>query len=356
MAKWIDCRSEADSEAFTERSEERKGYLLRFSVRRVVPGLSYVPIDPVLWAFLQVGDTRHEPRNDMTMLYLCRDAVRLWRQCRMLENDEAKVGNESSPLPTPGHSPSPTGRNRTYSSAFSGTTPLASATIQVENGVGNRELSVGRCRNVRDQTLARDGDACVVSKLAAAEACHIYPFLAIRKKEPKRVQRFWDVLRMFWQKEKVDAWRSKILQIEGGQPLENMITLTATLHVFFSQAVFALRPIRMTEDKKQLELEFHWLPKQMRSPQQPLNPLELPPSSRNRDCAGRGYRFYYREGTDHARLCTGTQFTMTTDDPKDKPLPDPGLLELQWYLQRVFAISGAAAWKDEDFLKMVDCT
>jgi hypothetical protein len=40
---------------------------------------------------------------------------------------------------------------------------------------------------------------------------------------------------------------------------------------------------------------------------------------------------------------------MTTDDPASKPLPDPGLLEMQWYLQRILAMSGSAGWNEEDF-------
>jgi hypothetical protein len=40
---------------------------------------------------------------------------------------------------------------------------------------------------------------------------------------------------------------------------------------------------------------------------------------------------------------------MTTDNPETKPLPDPGLLEMQWHLQRILAMSGAARWREEDF-------
>lgn len=40
---------------------------------------------------------------------------------------------------------------------------------------------------------------------------------------------------------------------------------------------------------------------------------------------------------------------MTTDDPENEPLPEPGLLEMQWHLQHILAMSGAAGWKEEDF-------
>jgi hypothetical protein len=39
---------------------------------------------------------------------------------------------------------------------------------------------------------------------------------------------------------------------------------------------------------------------------------------------------------------------MTTADPTKLPLPDPELLELQWHLQRVLAMVGAADRLDDD--------
>jgi hypothetical protein len=39
---------------------------------------------------------------------------------------------------------------------------------------------------------------------------------------------------------------------------------------------------------------------------------------------------------------TGDVFTFTTADPENLPLPNRNLLEMQWYLLRVTAMSGAA--------------
>jgi hypothetical protein len=77
-----------------------------------------------------------------------------------------------------------------------------------------------------------------------------------------------------------------------------------------------------------------------------VNLLDRPQSSLARRESGKGYGPFLRYAT---LLTSGTRFIMTTDDPANKPLPDPGLMALQWHLQRVLAMSGAAGWSDEDF-------
>lgn len=164
---------------------------------------------------------------------------------------------------------------------------------------------------------------------------------------------FWKTLRFFGPTDKVDAWRAKIF-LDNGTPygtetVENMITFNATLHNFHCEGAFALRPVRITADKTQLELEFHWLKRQVRDSKVMVDLLELPMSSRDLKESGHGQFFCYLDNGVPTRLVSGQRFTMTTDDPVNKPLPDPGLLELQWHLQRILAMSGAAGWKEDEF-------
>jgi hypothetical protein len=44
------------------------------------------------------------------------------------------------------------------------------------------------------------------------------------------------------------------------------------------------------------------------------------------------------------RIRSGEIFTFTTNDPENLPLPSLGLLEMQWVLQRLVGMSGAAGW------------
>ncbi|KAF2197225.1 hypothetical protein GQ43DRAFT_496634 [Delitschia confertaspora ATCC 74209] len=53
----------------------------------------------------------------------------------------------------------------------------------------------------------------------------------------------------------------------GTVTIENMIILTATLRQFHTEAALTLRPVRMSDDKTELELDFYWLPRPQRGPQ-----------------------------------------------------------------------------------------
>jgi hypothetical protein len=46
-------------------------------------------------------------------------------------------------------------------------------------------------------------------------------------------------------------------------------------------------------------------------------------------------------------IYSGQAFSLTTDDPETRPLPHPALLEMQWILQRVAVMSGAAEIYDD---------
>lgn len=129
-----------------------------------------------------------------------------------------------------------------------------------------------------------------------------------------------------------------------------MLTLTSTLHRFHFEGAFALRPVRMSDDKTKLELEFHWLARQQRASTAKVDLMEQPLSSRDRTDSQRGFAFCrFDNSTKPTPLVSGTRFTMTTDDPTSKPLPDPGLLEMQWHLERILAMSDSAGRKEEDF-------
>ena len=52
-------------------------------------------------------------------------------------------------------------------------------------------------------------------------------------------------------------------------------------------------------------------------------------------------------GMETKNVASGTVFTLTTEDPKEFPLPSRPLLEMQWLLHRVAAMSGAAEAQDD---------
>lgn len=347
---WIDCCQEQDDERFSERSTERRQVFEDAAARLDTM------IPPSVWAFLQVTDleiVKKMTQSDVSWLLMdsessvwssrAKDALRLWTQ-RPLDNNSAPKRTHSVAISDNASSESrsqcsqvPTSKTRTRSGKPSG----------VSEGSVRRDVRIAK------RSKERDGNLCVLSRMGAAQACHIYPWCAFGAQSTSRVTNFWKTLRFFWPTDKVDAWRAKIF-LDNGTPygtetVENMITFTATLHNFHSEGAFALRPVRITADKTQLELEFHWLKRQVRDSKVMVDLLELPMSSRNLKESGHGQFLCYLDNGVPTRLVSGQRFTMTTDDPVNKPLPDPGLLELQWHLQRILAMSGAAGWKEDEF-------
>jgi hypothetical protein len=366
VAKWIDCMPEDGVEGFTERSDERR-QVFEDAAQRLPTELS-----PLVWAFLQVGNLEQVKEctaNDFSWMAVhdkresalesrAKNAVLFWKQRSLVRDTVTTVTTPAS-------------SKRTHSAAFFNHPPSSPLRTQVASpnsqtrtrpakSLGAPEYSPQRDSTIAELCKERDRGLCAVSRLSAVDACYIYPKCAFGGMDPARVENFWETIRLFWPEDEVKSWYDKVFRDERGddergdgpkgiETVENMLTLTSTLHHFHSEGAFALRPVRITEDKTQLELEFHWLVRQERDSKARVDLLEQPLSSRNRKDSGDGYVFFRIDNTDGTRLVSGTRFTMTTDDSTNKPLPDPGLLKLQWHLQRILAMSGAAGWEKEDF-------
>ncbi|EOA86497.1 hypothetical protein ACJQWK_08628 [Exserohilum turcicum] len=359
IPSWKDVRPEDDNERFTQRSDERRQLFeqARDLGRRI-------DLPPVSWAFFQIAnlekireivqseslwkcfadeDSWFEPKTV--------DVVRLWQQKSAATTMTAS--NATSPT-----SSRFTPFNQVPSSPLRTMSPQTSTSrTRSKRKHGSRESSPARSPDVAARCKKRDGNLCVVSRMGATDAAHVYPWCAFGGENGERVKDFWKVLGMFWPSKLVEAWRGKIFvdpnENKGTETVENMLTLTSTLHRFHTKGVFALRPVQMSEDKTQLELEFHWLVLEERESSKRVNLFVEPKPSYDRRSSGKGYGPFFRinptNDHDSVLLVSGTRFALSTDDPKERPLPDPGLLELQWHLQRVLAMSGAAGWKEEEF-------
>lgn len=350
-SSWQLCMPENEIENFTERSDERRQLFEDAASRLPTKELS-----PLAWAFFQVGDLerlRSLSRDldtwqlgETLLEYEAKDCVLLWKQ-HSAEKDASTSSKRSHGAAF--NQPSRSLRSRVTSQSDSSRTRSG-------RSLGCREYSPVRDRRVAEKCKERDHGLCVVTKVSGIDACHVYPWCAFGGRYPDRVKRFWNVLRNFWPRDKVKSWQDKIFRDDNTMPpkgtetVESMLTLTSTLHRFHSEGAFALRPVRKSDDNTQLELEFHWLARQQRDSNVKLDLMEQPLSSRGLTDSGIGYlACRFMNATNPTLLVSGARFTMTTDDPVTKPLPDPGLMEMQWHLQRILAMSGAARWREEDF-------
>ncbi|PKY06148.1 hypothetical protein P168DRAFT_288110 [Aspergillus campestris IBT 28561] len=196
-----------------------------------------------------------------------------------------------------------------------------------------------RSRNARKACLERDQETCVITKAGEPlEVAHIYPYsLGQREADPSQFM-FWRTLGWFWTDEKIQAWKSAVLGPQGTETCSNMLCLGSNVHGLWGMARFSLKPIEISEDKKTLKVKFFWLPNFCFSrhvpmtacPKVPQDPRCGPKNTKLWDC-------------DTEKIIeSGEEIILRTDDPEVRPLPSVELLEMQWILNRVNAISGAA--------------
>lgn len=126
----------------------------------------------------------------------------------------------------------------------------------------------------------------------------------------------------------------------------NMLSLSPTLHSWWDKAKYALKPLTRTDNE--ITVQFHWLrPSGLKPADRIMNDgkdlLSKAGLGQPNGSAAWGTRLCHRKSG--LPIKTGQTFVITAKDPSD--LPSFELLELQWDLLRVCAISGAADVDDE---------
>jgi hypothetical protein len=99
----------------------------------------------------------------------------------------------------------------------------------------------------------------------------------------------------------------------------------------------------MSDDKKHLDIQFFWLSSNPYVPR--VNILQVPSLPADLDQGPNFIGLFNFETRTEIR--SGCEISLKTDDPVSRPLPDFSLLEMQWFLHRVTAMSGAAEPQDD---------
>jgi hypothetical protein len=159
-------------------------------------------------------------------------------------------------------------------------------------------------------------------------------------------------LKNFWPQEKIAAWEAELFPVGlcefGIERVYNLITLSRGAHDMWARGAFALKPISESDNKTTLKVQFFWQKKQQEA-QTAMSLLTTPFSteglSQNAEVLGGAAAKLFKEdeGDENVpAIRSGDYFTLQTDDPETKPLPSFTLLELQWFLQRIQGMAGAA--------------
>ncbi|OJD10817.1 hypothetical protein AJ78_08270 [Emergomyces pasteurianus Ep9510] len=195
------------------------------------------------------------------------------------------------------------------------------------------DSSERRSRQMSDLCKNRDEYKCVVTKFEGpTDACHIVPFSL--NQQSSRAS-FFELLRLLWS-QRFEKWQSIVNS--GTEFIENMLTLTPTLHRCHSVGLFSLQPVEASSDSKSMKLKFFWLAQRDTSSNTMTDVTAIPPFPDNVKLEGIEV---YNVQDEHL-IKSGEIIELMTTDPANKPLPDWDLLELQWVMQRLTALRGAA--------------
>jgi hypothetical protein len=149
---------------------------------------------------------------------------------------------------------------------------------------------------------------------------------------------------MFWSKKRIDAWYNAIFSNPAKTEIcQNLICLAPHAHAYWERAYFALKPIRISDDKKRLDIQFFWLSSNPHV--LGVNILQAPSLTVDSD-QGPNFTMLFNLNSEK-KIQSGDEISLETDDPVSRPLPEFRLLEMQWFLHRMTAISGAAEPQDD---------
>ena len=108
----------------------------------------------------------------------------------------------------------------------------------------------------------RDGYHCVFTKDGTKDVAYICPISLNTQGPGSAHDVFWDILRTFWSESKVDSWFKTLFpNSDYRDACHNLLCLSASAHRYFESAYFALKPISISDDEKELVVQFFWLSK-----------------------------------------------------------------------------------------------
>ncbi|CAK7275561.1 hypothetical protein SEPCBS57363_006760 [Sporothrix epigloea] len=201
---------------------------------------------------------------------------------------------------------------------------------------------ITRSRNAVKRAKDRDSHKCILTGTDNPESAHIYPFSA---GPASGRTKYINMLVNFWGKEKSDAWLRQCCTTSVTESAKNLLCLNSQLHFWWGTCRLALRPIR-TLDPCTIKLQLHWL---RRARTRPTTPLSGTSDDIRLLCGGEDdLETWGPQPVAHRMsglpLRTGQIFTIRAENPED--LPSFELLDMQWNLLRVAAMSGAAEAED----------
>lgn len=157
----------------------------------------------------------------------------------------------------------------------------------------------------------------------------------------------WEYLRMFYSKAEVDSWRDTLLQSGKTEVLENLISMSHSVHTAWDSCQFALFPISPSSvGVNEIQVRFYYLKVREGSHKNIIRLSQIPDLPSDCRTGLGGIRFF--NCVTLQVIEPGDIITLRTPDPIKYPLPSVELLRMQWHLNRIGALVGGAEAIDDD--------
>ncbi|KIX00157.1 uncharacterized protein Z518_10294 [Rhinocladiella mackenziei CBS 650.93] len=174
----------------------------------------------------------------------------------------------------------------------------------------------------------RDDHQCVLTRRPGPQAAHIFPYCMLnprpkadRNNTSNGIPEFWESIRVFWDEDRIDKWKRTIFQdpqspYTGVDRCFNLISLSADTHDVWNRGMFALKPLRLSSDRKTLTVQLFWQVPTKYEIDSRIDLLTEPKSSKGLDIVERNFLNRLEDDGSTPRICSGEILTLTTKDPE----------------------------------------
>jgi hypothetical protein len=209
--------------------------------------------------------------------------------------------------------------------------------------------------SAKDAARERDGYKCVITGARKVyQTARIFPVLVT--KPPTLVEPafpgIWKYVDLFWDRSTAERWKKAVFNssFDPERPVNdctNLICLRSDLRSAWANGLFALRPVSVSDDKTEIEIEFHWQPRAGHATSDLVDVTKEPVPSKNVSSVENLVVVVSERGNSFLPIQSGHRFKITTDNPLDHPLPSFDLLDMQWNFTRMLSMSAAADTFDD---------
>ncbi|KAJ5775281.1 uncharacterized protein N7511_000292 [Penicillium nucicola] len=209
----------------------------------------------------------------------------------------------------------------------------------------------------KDIARERDGYKCVITGAGKVyQTARIFPVLVT--KSPGVVApafpSIWKYVDFFWDHDTAERWKKAVFNssFDPERPVNdctNLICLRNDLRTAWVDGLFALRPVSVSDDKTEMEIEFHWQPRVGHATSDMVDVTKEPPPSKDISSVENLLVVVPDQENKNSfhPIQSGHRFKIKTHNPVDHPLPSFDLLDMQWNFTRIVSMSAVADTFDD---------